>query len=72
MKVLLTRPKQDSKRIASELKKLNINSIISPVLCILLNSIEKQGHQHHQAILLSSKHSVAGLSGLKIKKSLPI
>lgn len=72
MKVLLTRPKQESERIAGELKKLNINSIISPVLYILLNSIEKQEYQHHQAILLSSKHSVAGLSSLKIKKSFPI
>ena len=72
MKVLLTRPKQDSERTAGELKKLNISSIISPVLRILLKSIEKQELQHHQAILLSSKHSVAGLSSLKIRRSLPI
>jgi uroporphyrinogen-III synthase len=72
MKVLLTRPRQDSKRIAVELRKLNISSIISPVLCILLNPIEKQKHHHHQAVLLSSKHSIAGLSSLKIRKSLPI
>jgi uroporphyrinogen-III synthase len=72
MTILLTRPIEDSQKIANELKKLGIGSEISPLLEIKkkLNVIPDQ--EKYQAIILTSKHAVLGLIDTNIKKSMPI
>lgn len=72
MKILLTRPIEDSQKIADDLKKLSIDSEISPLLEIQkkLNAIPD--HEKYQCIILTSKHAALGLIEVNAKKSLPI
>ena len=72
MKILLTRPIEDSQKIADDLKKLNIDSEISPLLEIQKKLNVIPDHEKYQGIILTSKHATLGLIDINAKKSLPI
>ena len=48
MKILLTRPIEDSQRIANDLKELNIKSVISPLLEIHRKRDEEIDYNKYQ------------------------
>ena len=52
MKILLTRPIEDSQRIANDLRELNINSVISPLLEIHRKRDEEIDYKKYQATRL--------------------
>lgn len=72
MKILLTRPVEDSQRIANDLKELNINSVISPLLEIHRKRNKEIDYEKYQSVLITSKNAAFGLCDSAIKKSLPI
>ena len=72
MKILLTRPIEDSQRIANDLKELNIKSVISPLLEIHRKRDEEIDYKKYQSVLITSKNAAFGLCDSAIKKSLPI
>ncbi len=72
MKILLTRPLEDSQRIAKDLKELNIDTVISPLLEIHRKRDEEIDYKKYQSVLITSKNAACGLCGSAIKKSLPI
>ncbi|MDC0398940.1 uroporphyrinogen-III synthase [Alphaproteobacteria bacterium] len=72
MKILLTRPIEDSQRIANDLRELNINSVISPLLEIHRKRDEEIDYKKYQSVLITSKNAAFGLCDSAIKKSLPI
>ena len=72
MKILLTRPIEDSQRIANDLKELNINSVISPLLEIHRKRNKEIDYEKYQSVLITSKNAAFGLCDVAIKKSLPI
>ena len=72
MKILLTRPIQDSKKIANDLKELNIGSVISPLLEIHRKRDEEIDYKRYQSILITSRHAAPGLCNPSIKKSVPV
>ena len=72
MKILLTRANEDSQRIANDLKELNINSVISPLLEIHRKRNKEIDYEKYQSVLITSKNAAFGLCGSAIKKSLPI
>ena len=72
MKILLTRPIEDSKKIANDLKELNIGSVISPLLEIHRKRDEEIDYKRYQSILITSRHAALGLRNSSIKKSVPV
>ena len=72
MNILLTRPIEDSKKIADDLKELNIRSVISPLLEIHTKRDEEIDYKRYQSILVTSRNAALGLCDPVIKKSLPV
>ena len=72
MKILLTRPIEDSQKVANELKKLNIGFEISPLLEIQKKLNVIPDYEKYQAIILTSKHAALGLIDTNVKKSMAI
>ena len=72
MKILLTRPIEDSQRIANDLKELNIRSVISPLLEIHRKRDAEIDYKRYQSILLTSRHAALSLCNPSIKRSVPV
>ena len=66
MKILLTRPIEDSQRIANDLKELNVKSVISPLLEIHRKRDEDIDYNKYQSVLITSKNAALGLCGSAI------
>ncbi len=62
MRLLLTRPLQDSQHLASILKKRGHESVISPLLEISYLEVRGVLEQNIQSIIATSRHGLVGLS----------
>ncbi len=71
MKVLLTRPQQDSEELAEELLQHNINSHIDPLIEIEMNPFN-ENLQQTQALVITSPNGIKCFAKQNQERSLPL
>jgi len=72
MRVALTRPRADSERLAAELAAAGIETVISPVLEIVIEPPEDFDPAGYQAILLTSRNGADALAASTVLRNLRI
>jgi len=72
MLVALTRPRADSERLAAELAPAGIDTVISPVLEIVIEPPEGFDPAGHQAVLLTSRNGAEALAESTVLRTLRI
>lgn len=77
IRLLITRPQQDSESLASKLSKHDIECIIEPMLTIVPEASAKEAIKPHldpapQAIVITSKHALEAFDDLSIIADIPL
>lgn len=72
MRILLTRPRAEAETLAEILMKRGIESLIAPVMEIMLLDLELPLKAQYQAVLLTSGSAVDALVGSHLKPDLPV
>ncbi|MDH5748360.1 MAG: uroporphyrinogen-III synthase [Rhodospirillales bacterium] len=72
MRLILTRPSEDSRALAAELESLGVESLIEPLLTVTFNEGSKPDLSGAQALLATSANGVRAFAHLSRRRDLPV